>query len=159
MLFRTKEYIFSLFLLFVVCISCSEYSMQLNASRIKVLQAQDDIVGNMKEEASKELLHVSHDHHVYSKLLKDLIVQVCENICLLTSWSWLSGSDHFGNVNCFCLWMISSSAWSNELCITYRYFQGNDCTLFCYEKKGSFKSMHITSQIHQVICQGFTNCI
>lgn len=55
-----------------------EYSMQLNASRIKVLQAQDDIVGNMKEEASKELLHVSHDHHVYSKLLKDLIVQ-----CLL----------------------------------------------------------------------------
>ncbi|KAL6979517.1 hypothetical protein U1Q18_021178 [Sarracenia purpurea var. burkii] len=52
-----------------------EYSMQLNASRIKVLQAQDDVVNSMKEAAAKELLHVSHDHHVYRKLLKDLIVQ------------------------------------------------------------------------------------
>ncbi|GAB2296709.1 hypothetical protein Dimus_030817 [Dionaea muscipula] len=55
-----------------------EYSMQLNASRIKVLQAQDDLVNSMKEAASKGLLHVSNDHHVYRKLLKDLIVQ-----CLL----------------------------------------------------------------------------
>lgn len=52
-----------------------EYSMQLNASRLKVLQAQDDLVGSMKEAASKELLHVSHDHHTYHRLLKDLIVQ------------------------------------------------------------------------------------
>ncbi|KAK6935483.1 V-type ATPase subunit E, partial [Dillenia turbinata] len=52
-----------------------EYSMQLNASRIKVLQAQDDLVNSMKESASKELLHVSHDHDEYKKLLKDLIVQ------------------------------------------------------------------------------------
>ncbi|XP_057969286.1 V-type proton ATPase subunit E-like [Malania oleifera] len=52
-----------------------EYSMQLNASRIKVLQAQDDFVTSMKESASKELLHVSHDHHGYRNLLKDLIVQ------------------------------------------------------------------------------------
>ncbi|KAA8522480.1 hypothetical protein F0562_013159 [Nyssa sinensis] len=52
-----------------------EYSMQLNSSRIKVLQAQDDLVSSMREAASKELLHVSHDHHVYKKLLKDLIVQ------------------------------------------------------------------------------------
>nr|DAD43278.1 TPA_asm: hypothetical protein HUJ06_001508 [Nelumbo nucifera] len=52
-----------------------EYSMQLNASRIKVLQAQDDLVNSMKEAASKELLQVSHDHHVYKTLLKDLIVQ------------------------------------------------------------------------------------
>ncbi|XP_042505865.1 V-type proton ATPase subunit E-like [Macadamia integrifolia] len=59
-----------------------EYSMQLNASRIKVLQAQDDVVNSMKETASKDLLHVSHhnllhihNHHVYKKLLKDLIVQ------------------------------------------------------------------------------------
>lgn len=51
--------------------------MQLNASRIKVLQAQDDVVNSMKESASKELLNVSRDHHVYKKLLKDLIVQVC----------------------------------------------------------------------------------
>ncbi|XP_058100282.1 V-type proton ATPase subunit E-like isoform X2 [Magnolia sinica] len=52
-----------------------EYSMQLNASRIKVLQAQDDLVSSMKEAAGKELLHISHDHHVYKKLLKELIVQ------------------------------------------------------------------------------------
>ncbi|PON44323.1 ATPase, V1/A1 complex, subunit E [Parasponia andersonii] len=52
-----------------------EYSMQLNASRIKVLQAQDDVVNSMKDVASKELLNVSRDHHVYRKLLKDLIVQ------------------------------------------------------------------------------------
>jgi len=57
--------------------------MQLNASRIKVLQAQDDVISSMKEAASKELLSVSHhdwtsnDHdHVYKNLLKDLIVQV-----------------------------------------------------------------------------------
>ncbi|TQE08453.1 hypothetical protein C1H46_005928 [Malus baccata] len=53
----------------------NEYSMQLNASRIKVLQAQDDVVNSMKEAASKELLNVSRDHHAYKKLLKDLIVQ------------------------------------------------------------------------------------
>ncbi|CAK9317738.1 unnamed protein product, partial [Citrullus colocynthis] len=52
-----------------------EYSMQLNASRIKVLQAQDDVVNNMKEAASKELLNVSQNEHVYRNLLKDLIVQ------------------------------------------------------------------------------------
>lgn len=52
-----------------------EYSMQLNASRIKVLQAQDDMVNSMKEDASKELLNVSHHHDVYRNLLKDLIVQ------------------------------------------------------------------------------------
>ncbi|KAH1251534.1 V-type proton ATPase subunit E [Glycine max] len=64
-----------------------EYSMQLNASRIKVLQAQDDVISSMKEAASKELLNVSHHHHLnllshhhheYRNLLKDLIVQ-----CLL----------------------------------------------------------------------------
>ncbi|RDX97236.1 V-type proton ATPase subunit E [Mucuna pruriens] len=59
-----------------------EYSMQLNASRIKVLQAQDDVISSMKEAASKELLNVSHHHHLsfhhhheYRNLLKDLIVQ------------------------------------------------------------------------------------
>ncbi|GER53060.1 v-type proton ATPase subunit E [Striga asiatica] len=52
-----------------------EYSMQLNASRIKVLQAQDDLVNSMKEAASKELLNVSRDHNNYRNLLKDLIIQ------------------------------------------------------------------------------------
>jgi len=50
--------------------------MQLNASRIKVLQAQDDLVNSMKESASKELLRVSKKSDAYQKLLKDLIVQV-----------------------------------------------------------------------------------
>ncbi|KAK9986333.1 hypothetical protein SO802_031284 [Lithocarpus litseifolius] len=52
-----------------------EYSMQLNASRIKFLQAQDDVVNSMKESASKEILSVSQDKSTYKKLLKDLIVQ------------------------------------------------------------------------------------
>ncbi|XP_004511535.1 V-type proton ATPase subunit E-like [Cicer arietinum] len=52
-----------------------EYSMQLNASRLKVLQAQDDVVNKMKEAAHKELLNVSRDHHVYKNLIKDLVVQ------------------------------------------------------------------------------------
>ncbi|QCE15955.1 V-type proton ATPase subunit E-like [Vigna unguiculata] len=55
-----------------------EYSMQLNASRIKVLQAQDDVITSMKDAASKELLSASHHDHAYKNLLKDLIVQ-----CLL----------------------------------------------------------------------------
>lgn len=58
----------------------SEYSMQLNASRIKVLQAQDDVVNAMKEAAAKDLLNVSHNHHVYKKLLKDLTVQVSKYV-------------------------------------------------------------------------------
>ncbi|GJS58389.1 hypothetical protein Tco_0653173 [Tanacetum coccineum] len=35
----------------------SEYSMQLNASRIKVLQAPDDLVNAMREAASEDLLN------------------------------------------------------------------------------------------------------
>jgi V-type H+-transporting ATPase subunit E len=50
--------------------------MQLNASRIKVLQAQDDVVNSMKDVAGKDLLNVSQHHHRYKHLLKDLIVQV-----------------------------------------------------------------------------------
>ncbi|ONM28335.1 V-type proton ATPase subunit E3 [Zea mays] len=52
-----------------------DYSMQLNASRIKVLQAQDDLVTDMLESARKELLCISRDHPTYKKLLKTLIVQ------------------------------------------------------------------------------------
>ncbi|URD98640.1 ATPase subunit E [Musa troglodytarum] len=52
-----------------------EYSMQLNASRIEVLQAQDDLVSSMKEAAAKELLLVSANQQAYQKLLKELIVQ------------------------------------------------------------------------------------
>ncbi|XP_042012224.1 V-type proton ATPase subunit E-like isoform X2 [Salvia splendens] len=52
-----------------------EYSMQLNASRLKVLQAQDDLVNSMKESASKELLNIGVDQQNYELLLKDLVVQ------------------------------------------------------------------------------------
>ena len=50
--------------------------MQLNASRLKVLQAQDDLVNSMKESASKELLNIGVDQQNYELLLKDLVVQV-----------------------------------------------------------------------------------
>jgi V-type H+-transporting ATPase subunit E len=53
----------------------SEYSTELNAARIKVLQAQDDIVSEMKESACKALLRVTKDTNVYRKILKSLIVQ------------------------------------------------------------------------------------
>ncbi|GKA20131.1 V-type proton ATPase subunit E-like protein [Tanacetum coccineum] len=66
--------------------TCCEYSMQLNASRIKVLQAQDDLVGAMREAASKDLLTVSHHEfqhqHNYEALLKALIVQLIS--CVVT---------------------------------------------------------------------------
>ncbi|KAI5662932.1 hypothetical protein M9H77_22255 [Catharanthus roseus] len=52
-----------------------EYSVQLNASRIKVLQAQDDLVNSLKDAVSRELLRVLDDKNAYKKLLKGLIVQ------------------------------------------------------------------------------------
>ncbi|KQK03349.1 V-type proton ATPase subunit E [Brachypodium distachyon] len=52
-----------------------EYSMQLNASRIEVLQAQDDLVKSMMESAGKQLLFQSRDHQTYKKLIRILIVQ------------------------------------------------------------------------------------
>ncbi|KAL2328988.1 hypothetical protein Fmac_022415 [Flemingia macrophylla] len=52
-----------------------EYSTQLNASRIKVLQAQDDAINSMKDAAKKALLRVSNDKKAYRKLIKDMIVQ------------------------------------------------------------------------------------
>ncbi|XP_047308349.1 V-type proton ATPase subunit E-like [Impatiens glandulifera] len=52
-----------------------EYSMQLNATRIKVLQAQDDMVNSMEDSASKELLLTANDDNAYKELLKGLIIQ------------------------------------------------------------------------------------
>lgn len=70
----------SCFDIYIFFVYCSEYSMQLNASRIKVLQAQDDLVASMKEAASKELLNVGNHsffhHHNYEALVKALVVQV-----------------------------------------------------------------------------------
>ncbi|PWA60154.1 ATPase, V1/A1 complex, subunit E [Artemisia annua] len=52
-----------------------EYSMQLNASRIKFLQAQDDVVVAMKDAARKELLNVSSNRKTYKDLIQSLVVQ------------------------------------------------------------------------------------
>lgn len=53
-----------------------EYSTQLNASRLKLLQAQDDLVRKMKEAAEKQLRKVgSNDDEDYSQLLEALIIQ------------------------------------------------------------------------------------
>ncbi|KAJ4832538.1 V-type proton ATPase subunit E2 [Turnera subulata] len=52
-----------------------EYSMQLNASRLKVLQAQDDLVNAMKDAAIKKLQQVSNNKKDYKTLLKHLVVE------------------------------------------------------------------------------------
>jgi V-type H+-transporting ATPase subunit E len=57
-----------------------EYSKQLNASRLEVLQAQDDLAMSMLEAAGKELLYITRDHHVYKNLLRIFIVQVSKVI-------------------------------------------------------------------------------
>jgi len=49
----------------------------LNASRLKLLQAQDDLVRKMKDAAEKQLRKVgSSDDENYPKLLEALIIQV-----------------------------------------------------------------------------------
>ncbi|KAK8573121.1 hypothetical protein V6N13_099936 [Hibiscus sabdariffa] len=52
-----------------------EYSMQLNASRIKVLQAQEELVTSIKETARKELQRLGNDKRGYKNLVKALVVQ------------------------------------------------------------------------------------
>jgi hypothetical protein len=55
--------------------ACSEYSTELNAARIKLLRAQDDVVTGMKESAGDALLRVTKDANAYKRVLKGLIVQ------------------------------------------------------------------------------------
>eukprot|EP00244_Chara_vulgaris_P014940 TRINITY_DN973_c0_g1_i2.p1 TRINITY_DN973_c0_g1~~TRINITY_DN973_c0_g1_i2.p1 ORF type:complete len:235 (+),score=58.65 TRINITY_DN973_c0_g1_i2:217-921(+) len=52
-----------------------EYSTQLNVSRLKLLQAQDDIVRAMKSRAERQLISISDDPQLYQHLLKGLILQ------------------------------------------------------------------------------------
>ncbi|XP_012481312.1 V-type proton ATPase subunit E [Gossypium raimondii] len=52
-----------------------EYSMQLNASRIKVLQGQEELVNSIKESARKELQRLGTDKRGYKNLVKALVVQ------------------------------------------------------------------------------------
>ena len=60
--------------------------MQLNASRLKVLQAQDDLVRGMRESAEKQLGTVTTSAS-YKDLLKDLIVQVNSQHSMISRFS------------------------------------------------------------------------
>lgn len=50
-----------------------EYSKQLNASRLKILQAQEDAVQSILSEAHAKLVALSSDKAAYSKLLQALL--------------------------------------------------------------------------------------
>ncbi|KAF8703731.1 hypothetical protein HU200_031817 [Digitaria exilis] len=52
-----------------------EYSTELNAARIKLLQAQDDVVTGMRESSGEALIRITKDANTYKRILKGLIVQ------------------------------------------------------------------------------------
>ncbi|MCO5558846.1 hypothetical protein L7F22_012434 [Adiantum nelumboides] len=52
-----------------------EYSMQLNNSRLTVLQAQEDLVQEIKKAAQVQMYNLSAEHTTYKHLIRDLIVQ------------------------------------------------------------------------------------
>ena len=55
---------------------CSEYSKQLNESRIKVLQAREGSVHSLVKDAHARLLEIAANKKAYRGLLTDLTVQV-----------------------------------------------------------------------------------
>lgn len=55
---------------------CSEFSKQLNESRIKVLQAKEGSVHGLVKDAHKQLLAIASNKKQYKSLLTDLTVQV-----------------------------------------------------------------------------------
>lgn len=57
-----------------------EYSKQLNASRIKVLQAREDAVQSVLEEAQAKLSEYTKDKKQYEALLTDLLVQSLQKL-------------------------------------------------------------------------------
>jgi len=57
-----------------------EYSKQLNASRIKVLQAQEDAVQSVQQEARDALLAIAGNKKQYQTLLTDLLVQAMHKL-------------------------------------------------------------------------------
>ncbi|KAG5224180.1 vacuolar ATPase family protein [Salix suchowensis] len=64
----------------------NEYSMQLNASRIKVLQAQDDVVNSMKDVAGKDLLmsaNITISTSIFSKISLFSLLRLKEPSVLL----------------------------------------------------------------------------
>lgn len=59
----------------------SEYSKQLNDSRIKVLQAREDAVQAIVKEAHNKLGSLTSDKKAYRSLLTDLTVQARWLLC------------------------------------------------------------------------------
>jgi vacuolar-type H+-ATPase subunit E/Vma4 len=57
-------------------ILCRESSKLMNVARLKVLQAQHDLVQGMKDAAERQLVNVSLQPNAYVKLLDALIIQV-----------------------------------------------------------------------------------
>ena len=55
---------------------CSGYSKQLNDSRIKVLQAQEDAIQSLVHEAQEHLGKITSDKKGYKTLMTNLITQV-----------------------------------------------------------------------------------
>lgn len=55
---------------------CREYSKQLNESRLKVLQARENAVHDLINDAQHDLSGFSKDQQKYKTLLTDLLVQV-----------------------------------------------------------------------------------
>lgn len=57
-----------------------EYSKQLNASRIKILQAREDAVQSILGDAQGHMMKLSSDKAAYSRLLQDLMVQAVSKL-------------------------------------------------------------------------------
>ena len=64
------------------CAICREYSKQLNESRLKVLQARENAVHELINDAQQGLTSFSKDQQKYKTLLADLLVQVRCSILL-----------------------------------------------------------------------------
>lgn len=61
---------------------CSEYSKQLNDSRIMILQAREDALQGIVKDVQSKLSQYSSNKKKYTSLLTDLILQVCPSTTL-----------------------------------------------------------------------------
>lgn len=54
----------------------SSQSNQINKARLKVLQAQDEVLGEIAEQTKHHLIDITKDGAVYSNLMSRLLLQV-----------------------------------------------------------------------------------
>lgn len=59
-----------------MALTCSEYSKQLNDSRIMILQAREDALQGIVKDVQSRLSQYSSNKKKYTSLLTDLILQV-----------------------------------------------------------------------------------